>query len=144
MKRRIQKKKGKIVSYKIQKKVDKNLVDVGKTSFILGICLAIVVGFFVGLWDVKIGLGIGVTYAIIFILGLVVGFLNITAKEVNEFLIASITLLVAASFNAYIIQLSLPRFGGMIFQVFFAIGVFVMPAATVVALKAIYELARKK
>ncbi len=128
----------------ITKSVDKLEFDVGKLSFIFGIFLSLLVGIILGTGNFKLSLGVGIAYSIIFILGLIVGLLNITVKEINEFLIASITFLVAAGLNVYVIKLTLPVFGGLIEQVFFAMGIFVAPAATIVALKAMYELAKKR
>jgi hypothetical protein len=119
-------------------------IDAGKFSFVLGLALAIIIGVILGVSNAKLGLGVGITYAIIFVLGLIVGILNITIKEVNEFLIASITFIVAAQLDIYVINMTLPALGALIAQIFVAIGIFAAPAATVVALKAMYELANKK
>ena len=118
--------------------------DVGKLSFVLGLILAIIVGVLLGLSNAKLSVGVGIAYSIIFVMGLIVGILNITVKEVNEFLIAVIAFLVAAGINVYVIKLTLERFGGLIDQVFNAIAVFVAPAALVVALKAMFDMAKKR
>ena len=97
-----------------------------------------------GLSNAKLSVGVGIAYSIIFVMGLIVGILNITVKEVNEFLIAVIAFLVAAGINVYVIKLTLERFGGLIDQVFNAIAVFVAPAALVVALKAMFDMAKKR
>jgi hypothetical protein len=60
------------------------MVDVGKWAFLIGILLAVLAGF----WTIS-GLAI-----ILVILGLIVGFLNITAAEVESYLVAVIALLV--------------------------------------------------
>ena len=120
------------------------ILDIGKGGFVFGIILAIIVGILLGTANVKVGLGVGITYSIIFALGLIVGILNITVEEINEFLIAAITFLVAAGVNVFVIKMTVPFFGGIIEQIFIAIGVFVAPAATIVAIKAMYELAKKK
>ncbi|MBT3304024.1 hypothetical protein HN592_01660 [Candidatus Woesearchaeota archaeon] len=125
-------------------KKQKIILDIGKGGFVFGIILAIVVGILLGTSNVKLGLGVGITYSIIFLLGLIVGILNITVDEINEFLIAAITFLVAAGVNVFVIKMTLPLFGGVIEQISVAIGVFVAPAATIVAIKAMYELAKKK
>lgn len=119
-------------------------VNIGKMSFLFGLGLSIIVGLIVGLLNLKMTLGVGITFAIIFILGLLVGLLNITTKEVNEFLIASIAFMAAAGVNVFVISLTLPTFGGIVKQIFFALSIIVAPAATVVAFKAMYELAKNK
>lgn len=127
-----------------KKKIEKIEYDLGKTSFVFGVTLSIIVGITLGSMNIKLSMGIGIIYSIIFILGLIVGLLNITIKEVNEFLMASITFLVASGLNIYIIKMTLPKLGFVIQQIFFSLGVFVAPAATIVALKAMYELAKSR
>ena len=60
------------------------MVNVGRWAFLIGIILAVVAGF----WVIP-GLAI-----ILVILGLIVGFLNITAVEIETYLVAVIALLV--------------------------------------------------
>lgn len=135
----------KLKSPATQKKIREFEYDFGKITFVFGIMLSIIVGLALGTMShIKMTAGIGLIYSIIFVLGIIVGLLNITIKEVNEFLIASITFLVAAGINLYVINVTLPKFGAVIQQIYFALGVFVAPAATIVALKAMYELARNR
>jgi hypothetical protein len=122
----------------------KQTLDIGKVSFILGLGLMIVVGIIVSLADPKMDAALGITYAIIFLLGIVVGLLNITITEEKEFLLACITFLVAANANFFVITLTLPSFGGLVKHIMLALSVFVAPAATIVALKAMYTLAKKR
>ncbi len=65
---------------KIRRKID----NVGRWDFLIGIILAVVAGF----WVIP-GLAI-----ILVILGLIIGFLNITAVEIETYLVAVIALLV--------------------------------------------------
>jgi len=135
----------KLKSPETKKKIQEFEYDFGKITFVFGIMLSIIVGLALGtMSSIKMTAGIGLIYSIIFVLGIIVGVLNITVKEVNEFLIASITFLVAAGLNLYVINITLPKFGAVIQQIYFALGVFVAPAATIVALKAMYELARNR
>jgi len=102
---------------------------IGHWSFLIGIVLAIIAGFVPQLQTPTI------TWVLV-LLGLIVGFLNITAKEVQEFLIATIALVIAADAAADIIALGLTM--SMILS---NIVTFVFPAALLVALKAIWTLA---
>ena len=102
---------------------------IGHWSFLIGIVLAIIAGFVPQLQTPT------VTWVLV-LLGLIVGFLNITAKEVQEFLIATIALVIAADAAADIIALGLTM--SMILS---NIVTFVFPAALLVALKAIWTLA---
>ncbi|MEM4282087.1 MAG: hypothetical protein QXU88_00435 [Candidatus Woesearchaeota archaeon] len=102
----------------------------GQWAFIIGVLLAIVAGLIPALQ-------IPTVSWILVLLGLIVGFLNITAKEVNNFLIATIALLLVSGSLS-----SLPVLGTVISSIFRNIVVFVAPAALVVSLKAVYSTAQ--
>ena len=102
----------------------------GHWAFIVGIIIAIIAGL-VPAWQTPT-----ITWVLV-ILGLVVGLLNITAKETIEFLVAAIALLVIGSAGA------IPALGTIILSILANIVAFVAPAALVVALKSIYSLAQK-
>ncbi len=85
------------------------------------------------------------------ILGLVVGFLNVTEKETNAFLVSSIALIVASLgasvtgdtgvFSALNV---IPGLGTLINAIVANIAIFVAPAAIVIAVKAVHSLAKNK
>jgi len=103
---------------------------IGHWAFIVGVALAVLAGI-VPEWQ---------TVTMIWtlaVLGLIVGVLNITARETTEFLIATVTLLVVGSVGA------LPALGLMVTSVLANIVAFVAPAALVVSLKAIWALAQE-
>lgn len=110
--------------------------NIGKWAFILGVAVAIIAG---------LASSMVVAFApwillLLVALGLVVGFLNISAKEVNDFLLASIALILVGT----IVQLtSIPQIGAMLQLMVEYIAAFVAPAALVVSLKAVYNLASK-
>ena len=120
------------------------LFDIGKLSFVFGVFLSLFFGVIIGTQDAKLTLGIGIVYGLIFVLGLIVGIMNITVEEINEFLLACIAFLAAGSLNVFFISGALPVFGGIIQATFVSLSTFVAPAATIVAMKAMYELARKR
>lgn len=107
-------------------------LTLGHQSFIAGVIIAIIVGLFGGTAIPWITL-------ILVILGLIVGFINITAKETMPFLVAAIALMVAGSANLQII----PTIGMYLQNILAAIVVFVAPAAIIVAIKAVVDLARR-
>ncbi len=76
------------------------------------------------------------------LLGIVVGFLNISTKEDTHFLVATIALLVAGSADFQILNVIFNPLGTVMTSLFANIKIFVAPAAIVVALKAIIKLAR--
>ena len=78
--------------------------------------------------------------AILVILGLIVGILNISEKETSSFLIAAIALLIAGTSSFA----TLGSAGNVVSQILSFIGIAVAPAAVIVALKAIYALGRSK
>ncbi len=109
--------------------------SIGSWAFILGVVIAIISGLAAG------ALAGYMQYVAILlvILGLVVGFLNIGAKEVTDFLIASIALIAIGAANIS----SIPWIGSYLASMVLYIAAFVAPAALVVSLKAIYNLAAK-
>lgn len=125
-------------------KSNEPMFDVGKLSFVFGVVLSLFFGVIIGTQDAKLTLGIGIVYGLIFILGLIVGIMNITVEEINEFLLACIAFLAAGGLNVFFISGALPVFGGIIQATFVSLSTFVAPAATIVAMKAMFELARKR
>lgn len=105
----------------------------GEWAFVLGILLASILGFFPSL-EVSGNVGL-----ILAILGLVVGLLNITKSETQGFLIASIAFLLVGNANLN----QLPIFGSALAAILLNISYFVAPAALVVSLKAVINLAKR-
>jgi hypothetical protein len=101
---------------------------VGKWAFIAGLVLAVVAG-----------LGFQATWMawVLVVLGLVVGFLNVTAQESRGFLLAAIGLMLSAT----AVQ-TIPFVGGIVTRIVSNVIVFVAPAVLVVALKALFETAK--
>ncbi|MEM4248433.1 MAG: hypothetical protein QXH80_04120 [Candidatus Nanoarchaeia archaeon] len=113
-----------------KKKAD--LHRIGHYSFIAGILIAIIVGLVPQLrGDVAIW--------IMVVLGIVVGLLNITAKETVGFLVASVALVIGASASA----LSLAVIWVGLTTILGNIIIFVAPAAIVVAIRTVIALAEK-
>ncbi|MEM5836677.1 MAG: hypothetical protein QW451_00295 [Candidatus Aenigmatarchaeota archaeon] len=104
----------------------------GEYAFLAGIILAVLAGLVMqtGGW----------VAVLLVLLGVVIGFLNITQKETIPFLIASIALLMAGSAGLE----KLPLVGGIVAAVISNVLHLVAPAAVIVALKTVYDLAKKK
>ncbi len=98
--------------------------DIGKYAFLGGVILAIVMAF------VSIPSGA----LILAVLGLVVGFLNISSSESQGFLIAAIALMMTATSVSVI-----PEVGMSITAITANMAAFVAPAALLVALKSLLE-----
>jgi hypothetical protein len=107
---------------------------IGKWAFVIGLVIAVIGGLITGY---------AITFALVlFVLGLIVGFLNVSEKDSSKFLIATIALLTGgiASISA------LSMFGASIDYVIAMLGnfvAFVSAAALVVAIKAIFETSKK-
>jgi len=116
---------------------------VGHYSFLGGVLLAVVLGLF----SAKIsGPTTSILLLVLVILGVIVGFLNVTGKEMTEFLIAAIALIAMSSVSATLVVIDqyIPNLGTLFQSILSFIAIFVAPAALVVALKTIVELAEKE
>lgn len=116
---------------------------IGHYAFLVGVLLAFVLALF------STKLGNETTSALLLlliVLGVIVGFLNITAKEMTEFLIAAIALIVMGSISAAFVVVDnyIVGLGTILDAVLSYIAIFVAPAALIVSIKAIIELAEKE
>ena len=109
----------------------------GQWSFIIGVVIALLIGLFSGSLSPVIN---GWFVLLLVILGLIVGFLNVTEKETTPFLVAAIALLATGTAGEALNII--PAIGIYLTGIVRAISVFVTPAAVVVAIKAIKSLAR--
>ena len=109
---------------------------IGGWAFILGVVIALLAGLASGALDAA---SAGYVTLALVILGLVVGFLNIGDKEVNDFLIAAIAVVLLGTANLGVI----PILGIYLSSMVLNVAAFVAPAALVVALKAVYNLSSK-
>ena len=114
---------------------------IGAWAYIIGMIIAVALGVFSTLP--------GMTWllTILIVMGLIVGFLNVNEKETNAYLLAAVSLVVVTSFGGGVIGTigdgtSLVWLGNALQGVLNAMTVFIVPATIVVALKAIYALAK--
>ena len=107
----------------------------GEWSFVIGIVLAILLGFVPSDW-------LGMATLVLVVLGLLVGFLNITEKETTPFLVASIALLATSNAAGSLGKIPPEALGRFLVGAVYNIAAFVAPAAIVVAIKAIWALAK--
>jgi predicted outer membrane lipoprotein len=105
----------------------------GQWAFILGLVVAIAGGIIGAMYATEI------TY-ILLLLGVIVGLLNITEKEVTSFLLAVVALLLVGGAGLE----NIAYIGSTIGAILANISAFVAPAAVIVALKAVYQLGKKK
>lgn len=106
---------------------------VGKWAFIIGVLIAIVAGLFGTAIPANVATIIG---WVLVIAGLIIGFLNITAEEVTDFLISAIALLAVGAAGLGAISMAGPIISAILKNII----AIVSPAALVVALKAVYGI----
>ncbi len=109
------------------------IAKIGSWAFIIGMIVALLIGAF-GAEDSP------VATSVLIILGLIVGFLNVTGRETTPFLLAAVSLVVVSALGGQVFPSDYNIFG-VLQNILSAIITFVMPATIIVALKAIYALA---
>ncbi|MEK6984727.1 MAG: hypothetical protein AABX33_09215 [Nanoarchaeota archaeon] len=114
--------------------MDKKL---GEWAFIIGVLIAIGIGLFSNRLSQDMQ---GWLVLLLVVLGLIVGILNVSAPESTAFLVAAAVLLLSKTTEDTLGLI--PQAGVYLSAVVTQIGVFVAPAAIVVALKSIHSLAR--
>jgi ATP synthase protein I len=101
---------------------------VGKWAFIIGLVLAVVVGYiFQAAWVVWV----------LAILGVIVGLLNVTGEDTEKFLLAAIAFGLSATALS-----TVPVLGFQITNILGYVAAFVAGAMIVVALKVLFQTAR--
>ncbi len=102
---------------------------IGSWAFLIGVIIAVILGAF----SVT---GAGVTWILV-ILGLIIGLLNVTEKEVQPYLLAGTVLVILASFGAGVFAATQP-----LDSILQAILTLFVPSTAVVAIKHVFTLAR--
>jgi hypothetical protein len=118
----------------------------GVWAFICGVVLALLVGIAAAFMQMDMST-LGLVSGIMVVLGIVVGVLNITEKEVTNFIIAAIGLTtgsaVLVSLGTIFAANPLTAVLGKMMQVAFTVfGTFVAGAVFIPALKAVYEISK--
>jgi hypothetical protein len=117
-------------------KEGKLMAKIGVWAFIIGVVLALVGSFLKGYESIVI--------AALVLVGLIVGFLNVTEDETKDFLMASVAMMIAlfTAGQAVATFTTLGSVGTYLINVLSNVNIFVFPATIVVAMKAIYNLAK--
>ena len=111
------------------------MAKIGVWAFIAGIILAILAAFVGNPWVIPA----------LVVVGIIVGFLNVSDKETTAFLTASVSVMIAVYTAGGSISASLATLGSVgtiLLALLQNINVLVFPATIVVAIKAIYSLAK--
>ena len=111
---------------------------IGHYSFIGGVVIAVVLGLVPAS---TLGTAAGLLASLLVVLGLIVGFLNVTGKETKEFMMVATVLIVAAfAGNASGTLGGVQYIGPYLQGIFTSVLAFVVPATVVVGLKDIWSL----
>ena len=114
------------------KVVLKNIKNLRKLVFLLGLTIALIVGIF--------GEFRGVGLLLLF-LGLIVGFISIEKKNNINFMIAVLTLLMVINVSNLIkIDDIIPKLGSYLQAIIINAAIFMSPAAVIVSIKEVYNL----
>ena len=105
-----------------------DLTLIGRWAFLLGVLISLIAG---------LGGEIPALVTVLFVLGLIVGFLNVTEKEGTPFLVAVIALMVVG-----LAGLQFGKFTPVIIAVLQNLIAFTAAAAVVVALKQVLTIAK--
>ncbi len=125
--------------------------EIGKYAFMAFVVIAIVMGIVVGYmaWAETEGYASTAAWVtlIMVVLGIIVGLITVTAKEVTPFLIAAIALAVIRGdifLDAFGTVEALEVLGFFAKYIVDFIAAFVAPAAVIIAVKQVYGIAKEK
>ena len=111
----------------------------GAWAFLIGVVLAVAVGI------LSFGTLNSIILAVLVILGMVVGFINVSDKDVNKFLLAAVSLVIVSFAGiqgikgAEIIGIQI---GKIISSTLGALLVLLVPATVVVAIKSLFSISQ--
>ncbi|SRR3972149_11042599 len=117
----------------------------GAWAFLIGVVLAIVIGLSTTLLPIPALTAYSAQiYAILVILGIVVGFLNVTGRETQTFLIAGAVLVIVSRFGMDGVTATIIGFrvSTAVSSVFGALIALFAPATIIVALKTVFSIAK--
>jgi hypothetical protein len=109
----------------------KTMSMIGFWAFIIGLVIALVAGI--------IAPNNAIVGIILLILGIIIGFLNVTAKEIMLFLIATIALILVG--NAFA-AITLGGIGTFLGQILGYVSALMAPAAIITAIKALWSIGK--
>ena len=105
---------------------------IGSIAFIAGVAVCIIAGFVTPSWMLHL----------LTILGLAVGFLNVTTREMQTFVLVALGLVLISALATPQIR-AIPEVGPTLSRIYLALLLFLAPAATVVALRGLFLIAKR-
>ncbi|MBS7632447.1 hypothetical protein KEJ15_02340 [Candidatus Bathyarchaeota archaeon] len=126
-----------------------NMEQIARYAFIAFVFLAIIMGLVVGYMDYANDPNTDNTDSyvtlILLVLGIIIGFISITAKEIMPFLVATIALIVAASANVWYPLITIHE---LLYEwatyILHYIVAFAAPAAVINAIKSVFAMTKEK
>lgn len=118
--------------------------SIGAWAFLLGVILAVLIGFSTILLPNSLVQYNAQIYAVLVILGVIVGYFNIRASESQTFLWAGVVLVIVSRFGMDSVTGSLLGIGigPAVTSIFGALLALFVPATIVVALKTVFSIAK--
>ncbi len=117
----------------------------GAYAFLVGVVLAVLIGLSTTLISLpSLNKYSPQIYGILLLLGILVGFMNVTGKDSQTFMIAGTVLVIvsASGMNAVTGSLIGIRIGSVAREVFGALLALFVPATIIVALKTVFSIAK--
>ena len=117
----------------------------GAWAFLVGVILAIIIGLGTSLIPIPLVVKYNtILFAILVILGLIVGFMNVTDKDSQTFLIAGAILVIVSKFGMEGVTGTLVgiNVGNIVTHIFSALLTLFVPATIIVALKTVFGIAK--
>ncbi len=115
--------------------------EVGKYAYLVGVIAALIVGILASYIP-----GTAITWltSLVILAGLIVGFMNVSTKEIKDFLLVSTVLVIVAALGGGAGTLAAVEvIGPYLSGIFTQLLAFVVPATIIVALKEILVLAKQ-
>lgn len=119
--------------------------SVGAWAFFIGVILAILIGLSTTIFSIPTVVTYSAQiYALLVILGLIIGFVNIPGRDAQTFLLAGAILVVVSKFGMDSVRGSLIGIGvgDAVSSVFAALLALFVPATIVMALKTIFSMSK--
>ncbi|MEK6824296.1 MAG: hypothetical protein AABX12_00605 [Nanoarchaeota archaeon] len=107
----------------------KSMNTVGRWAFLIGVILAIILG--------ALGIVNSTWMSALILIGLIVGFLNISERETTPFLLAGVSLIIASALGKDVMS-GLP----VLYNILQTLLAVFVPSTIVVAIKHVFSLAR--
>ena len=119
--------------------------SIGAWTFLIGVILAVIIGLSTTLFSIPFLIQYSAQiYAILVILGLIIGFMNTTGKDSQTFLWAGAILVIVSKFGMESVTGSLIGIGigDAVSSVFAALLALFVPATIIVALKTVFSISK--